>query len=193
METEIRKAEYQDSAAVAALLLLAMEEIVYEFLGKKDKEAAFNFMHDLVRAENNQYSFHNVYVAIREGEIAGAVNIYDGALLAELRKPVAEYVTARTRKLFQPEDETEAGEFYMDSIGVDPKCQGQGIGRSLLQYLVSEYVEKRGLTLGLLVEKANPSARRLYEKVGFRKTGEKTLAGKEMDHLQIVPGFSPGR
>lgn len=187
MKLEIRKAEHHHSAKAAALLLLAMEEIVYEFLGKRDAGAAFDFMHHLVSTEGNQYSYRNACVACLDGEIVGAAIVYDGALLAELRKPVARYISAHTQKSFQPEDETQAGEFYIDCIGVDPKLQGRGIGRSLLQHLVKEYVEKQGLTLGLLVEKANPAARRLYEKVGFRKTGEKMLADKPMDHLQIWP------
>lgn len=185
MEIRIRKAGYEDSAEIAALLLLAMEEIVYEFLDVRDKQAAFDFMHHMVRAENNQYSYQKVYVACHDGKIVGAVNVYDGALLEELRKPVAQYVTAHTYKPFDPENETGAGEFYIDSIGVSPEWQGRGIGGRLLQHLISEYVQKQGLTLGLLVEKANPAARRLYEKVGFRKTGEKILVGKVMDHLQL--------
>lgn len=189
MKTEIQKAALSDSAEIASLLLLAMEDIVYEFLGVKDKQAAFDFMYHMVSTENNQYSYQNVYTIHMDGQIAGAVNVYDGARLEELRKPVAEYITTRTSWSFAPEDETQAGEFYIDSIGVHPDHQGQGIGGKLLGYLVSEYVEKQGETLGLLVEQANPAARRLYEKVGFRKTGEKLLVGKRMDHLQVRNGI----
>ncbi len=189
MKTEIQKAALSDSAEIASLLLLAMEDIVYEFLGAKDKQAAFDFMYHMVSTENNQYSYQNVYILRLDGKIAGAVNLYDGARLEELRKPVAEYITARTSLPFAPEDETRAGEFYIDSIGVHPDRQGQGIGGKLLRYLVLEYVEKQGETLGLLVEQANPAARRLYEKTGFRKTGEKVLVGKMMDHLQIRNGI----
>ncbi len=185
METAIRKAVLADSPEIASLLLLAMEDIVYEFLGTRDKKAAFDFMHHMVSTRNNQYSYQNVYIICSEGKIVGAVNVYDGARLAELRRPVAEYVAAQTALPFEPEDETQAGEHYIDSIGVHPGWQGKGIGGKLLHYLISEYTEKQGVTLGLLVEKANPAAKRLYEKAGFRKTGEKTLVGKEMEHLQI--------
>ncbi|MCD8540022.1 MAG: GNAT family N-acetyltransferase [Leadbetterella sp.] len=184
MKSEIRKAIQEDAEVVARLLLLAMEDIVFEFLGTRDKQAAIDFMLHLVRTENSQYSCRNVYVACHEGRIMGAVNAYDGALLEELRKPVVQYVYSLTRKPFEPENETDPGEFYIDSIGVDPEWQGRGVGGKLLRYLISEYGEKQGLTLGLLVEKANPAARRLYEKAGFRKTGEKMLVGKAMDHLQ---------
>lgn len=185
MNLQIRKAMPADSSEIATILLLAMEEIVYEFLGVRDKQAAFHFMEQMVSTENNQYSWQNAHVMHAEDKIAGAVIVYDGARLHELRKPVAEYIRAHTSLPFAPEDETQAGEFYLDSIGVHPEWQGKGIGGTLLQYLISEYVEKQGLKLGLLVEKANPAARRLYEKVGFRKTGEKTLVGKTMDHLQV--------
>lgn len=184
MNIEIRKAEPTDSSEIAALLLLAMEEIVYEFLGKNDPQAAFDFMYKMVSTENNQYSWQNTYVICCDDQTAGAVNVYEGARLKELREPVAEYIRRHTTKPFNPEDETQAGEIYIDSIGVYPHWQGKGIGSRLLQYLISEYTEKQGLTLGLLVEKANPGARRLYEKAGFRKTGEKVLVGKAMDHLQ---------
>ncbi len=193
MEIRIRKAEYKDSGEIARLLLLAMEDIVYEFLNVRNKQAAFDFMYHMVHTENNQYSYQKVYVATHEGKIVGAVNVYDGALLEELRKPVARYISAHTHKPFEPENETRAGEFYVDSIGVSPEWQGQGIGGKLLQHLISEYVQKQGLTLGLLVEKANPAARRLYEKVGFRKTGEKILVGKVMDHLQLGEYTEPLR
>jgi len=59
------------------------------------------------------------------------------------------------------------------------------LGTKLLQFLIQEYVEKQGLTLGLLVDNDNPNAKRLYEKIGFRVVGEKTLVGHAMEHLQI--------
>mgnify|MGYP003428365386 CR=1 FL=1 len=106
----IRKAKPTDSPEIAALLLLAMEEIVYEFLGKNDQQEAFDFMHRMVSTENNQYSWQNTYVISCDAEIAGAVNDYDGGRLKELRGPVAEYIQSHTTKPFHPEDETQAGE-----------------------------------------------------------------------------------
>lgn len=186
----IRKAVLEDSPAIADCLLLAMEDIVFEFIGKRDKQQAKAFMDYFVRADENQYSFRNCWVAEENGRIAAAVAVYDGADLHRLRLPVARYVESRFGRGFNPGDETGAGEFYIDSLGVDPGQQGKGIGAKLLGFLVEEYVDRRGLTLGLLVDKDNPGAKRLYLKLGFAVEGEKRLAGKEMEHLQIRPGGS---
>lgn len=181
----IRKADLVDSGVIADLLLLAMEDIVFEFIGQTDSQKAKEFMEYLVRAENNQYSYQNCWVAEENEAIVAAVVVYDGGLLHQLRKPVADYVQQTYQQPFQPEDETQAGEFYIDSLGVDPNQQGKGIGSRVLQFLIDEYVHNNGQKLGLLVDKENPGAKKLYLKLGFQVVGEKTLVGKQMEHLQI--------
>lgn len=181
----IRKATIKDSENIAALLLLAMEDIIYKFIGEKDPKTAYYFLLHFVETENNQYSYQNCYVAEEENEIIGAVSIYDGAQLHELRKPIVDYVRLNFNSDFTPEAETQSGEFYIDSIGVSPNHQGKGIGSKLLQFLIDEYATQNRHTLGLLVEEANPNAKKLYLKLGFKIVGTKTLVGKTMEHLQI--------
>lgn len=184
---EIRKAEKKDSKAISEYLLLAMEEIVYEFIDEKNHEKAMAFMDWCVYEEDTQYSYQNAWVAVNDTEIVGAVVLYDGSELLKLRNKVAEYLKNITLKPFNPEDETQSGEFYIDSFGVSLKHRGKGIGSKLLQFLIDEFVLNRKQTLGLLVDKDNPNAKRLYERLGFKVVGEKTLVGKEMEHLQVKP------
>jgi ribosomal protein S18 acetylase RimI-like enzyme len=66
-----------------------------------------------------------------------------------------------------------------------PNQQGKGIGAKLIQYVINEQVQENGQTLGLLVDKANPGAKRLYLKLGFEVVGEKNLMGISMEHLQL--------
>ena len=80
---------------------------------------------------------------------------------------------------FSPEDETQAGEFYIDCVGVNTVWQGKGVGSKLFDFLIDEYVHKRKKTLGLLVDNNNPKAKKLYLKLGFEITGEKILTGKD--------------
>lgn len=181
----IRKATKDDRDAVARYLLLAMEDIVYEFIGEENPENAEAFMNYLAGRENNQYSYQNCWVAEDNGEIIAAAAVYDGGMLHELRKPVGEYIREVYGQPFNPEDETEAGEFYIDSFGVDPNQQGKGIGSKVLLFLIDEYVHKNKQKLGLLVDKENPGAKKLYLKLGFRTVAEKILVGKQMEHLQI--------
>ena len=183
----IRKAELKDSKKVAEYLLLAMEEIVYEFIDERNEEKAAAFMNWCVENENTQYSYQNAWVADENGEVIGAVVLYNGADLYLLRENVNKYIKTVTLKPLQPEDETQAGEYYIDSFGVSQEHQGKGIGSRMLIHLIEEYAEKQGFTLGLLVEKENPAAKRLYERLGFKKVGEKMLVGKEMEHMQFNP------
>ena len=183
----IRKAKISDAAFIAPILLLAMEDIVYKFLAKKDYASAKNFLEYFIERENNQYSYQNCFVAEENGEIIGAVNVYNGSDIEALRNPIIEYVRAHYNPKFDPEFETRAGEFYIDSLGVNPNHQGKGIGSKILQFLIAEYVHKNKQTLGLLVEEDNPLAKNLYLKLGFNIVGRKTLVGKKLDHLQISP------
>lgn len=64
----------------------------------------------------------------------------------------------------------EEKNIYLVQIQVEPKYQGQGYGNQFLQYLVEKSNElKCGIYLEVL--KKNP-ARKLYEKFGFKITGE---------------------
>ncbi len=183
----IRKAKISDSKYIAPILLLAMEDIVYKFLAKKDYASAKDFLHYFIERENNQYSYQNCFVAEENNEIIGAVNVYNGSDIEVLRNPIIKYVREHYNPEFDPEFETRAGEFYIDSLGVNPNHQGKGIGSKLLRFLIEEYVSKNKQTLGLLVEEGNPLAKNLYLKLGFKIAGEKTLVGKKLEHLQITP------
>lgn len=181
----IRKARAEDSLSVAHCLLLAMEEIVYRFIGRADKQLALEFMHFCVQRENNQYSWQNCWLAETSEGVIAAVNLYDGAMLHELRQPVIDALRNLYGREVLPEDETQAGEYYIDSLGVMPPYRGQGIGTMLLQFLIDEFTLKQGISLGILVDDDNPEAKRLYLKLGFCKTGHKTLMGKPMEQLHI--------
>lgn len=183
----IRKARKDDVAEITQGLMLAMEDIVYEFIKEKNASKARDFFLHLVQREDNQYSYRNCFVAEKDGSVIGVTNIYDGALLHTLRTPVVEYIRSIHGHTIQPEDETMPGEFYIDCIGVLPGQQGKGIGSGLLQFAKEEFVEKRKMPLGLLVDKENPGAKKLYIKHGFEPVGVKTLMGKNMEHLQLKP------
>lgn len=179
----IRKATIEDAIPIADAIFLAMEAILYQFIGKKDSATAKALLLELVKMPDNQYSYEHCYVAVLDEQVAGAVLIYDGSRLVALREPVKKLIESRFGGVFNPEDETAAGEFYIDSLGVFPSMQGKQVGSQILQYLITEYTSK-GQVLGLLVDKENPGAKKLYLRLGFRVVGEKELAGKNMEHLQ---------
>ena len=181
----IRKATKADSIYITRHLFLAMEDILYKFIDEENKDKAENLLHYFIEKRGNQYSFENCIVAVENGEVVGSINIYDGGRLEGLRAPVLDYIRSHFNPDFNPESETESGEFYIDSFGVNKDQQGKGVGTQLLHYVIDEYVVKNNRTLGLLVEEDNPLAKKLYLKLGFEVVGKKTLASKEMEHLQM--------
>ena len=181
----IRKANQHDSHSIAPLLLLAMEDIIFKFIGQSSKDEALKFLNKMVFQKNNQYSYENCWIIEEDNKILAAANIYNGANLDILRAPIIKILQEDYQQPYHFEDETTTGEIYIDSIAVNPQQQGRGLGSKLLHFIINVYVFQNHQTLGLLVDKENPHAKKLYIKLGFKKIGEKTLVGKTMEHLQI--------
>ncbi|MEZ7514661.1 GNAT family N-acetyltransferase [Flavobacterium frigidarium] len=181
----IRKATSIDAPDIAECLLLAMESIVYTFIGKNDSNVAYEFLLHFVAQEDNQYSYQNCWVVSNENQIIGAINIYNGANLHTLRMPIINYLKTNFNREIIIDDETQAGEYYIDTLGIKTNQQGKGIGFMLLQFIIDKFVHKQNQTLGLLVEKENRAAQRLYKKLGFIYQSDKNLVGKQLEHMQI--------
>lgn len=180
----IRQATSHDSKSIAALLLLVMKFMVFRFIGEHNEEKAMDFFLDFVSQRANQYSYQNCYVAIVDQHVVGVITVYDGALLSDLRQPILDFIHQKIPN-FVIEDETQAGEIYIDALSVNPIYQGQGIGTQLLTYVIDEFCIKHKKTIGLLVDKKNPKAKKLYLNRGFKKVDEKILSGHIMEHLQF--------
>lgn len=181
----VRKAIPEDSEAINPLFLLVMRFMVNRFIGEENDELSMNFFTPFIRQQGNQYSYDNCFVAEIDKEIVGVINVYDGALLKEMQRPVLDYIHKNLNPNLTIEDETQPGEFYIDVLSVSPKHQGKGIGSILLKHAIKEICQNNKKTLGLLVDHENPNAKRLYLTLGFEKVGEKILSGHQMDHLQF--------
>jgi len=189
MKFTFNQAEITDAKQIAELMLFAMDKIVFDFIGDNNQDKAMSFLISLVEQEDNQYSYQNITVIKNDhNQIVGMFNIYDGALLNQLRKPVLKILKDNYNQIITPQDETEAGEYYIDTIAIYPKYRGLGIGQLILDYIILEYAEKQNKTIGLLVDFTNPKAKKLYTNKGFIKVGEKQLMNENHEHLQYKKG-----
>lgn len=66
-----------------------------------------------------------------------------------------------------------ASEWELENIVVAADKQRRGIGRHLLDFLISTARETNGESLFLEVRESNARARRLYEAAGFRESGRR--------------------
>lgn len=184
---QIRKAKKEDADQIAELMILAMTEIVYQFIGKEDYEEGKKFLRDLIQEDNNQYSYQYIFVAEDQNKILGQLCLYPGGLLKSLRQPVLDRIKAIYNNDYSVSDETQEGEIYIDTLAVNTAAQGKGVGKLLIQFAIEEFVHKNQEPLGLLVDNDNPNAKRLYEKMGFTVQNDVSIFGKKMEHMQYIP------
>ncbi|GJH41121.1 N-acetyltransferase [Capnocytophaga sp. HP1101] len=175
----IRPATPYDAPAVAPLMFQAMEEIVYKMIGKAHREDAIALLETLFAEEGNQYSYHNAFVYEDSGEVLGSLIAYEGALLHSLRAPVLALIRSQYGIDIALEDETAAGELYIDTLSVLPSAQGKGIGSQLVAHLKKVTT----MPIGLLVDVQNPAAERLYTRLGFQYVNHQPLAGGMYKHF----------
>lgn len=183
---EIRAARASESKELATLIVQAMQDLALSFVQSNNLEVAYSAFEYLCREESNLYSYQNSRVLIDEQGLAGAISGYDGSKLLTLRKPVFDYFSESYGFDTQMEEETQAGELYIDTLSVFPDRQGRGYGKLLIHDFISYAADVGFERVGLLVDLENPMAKKLYERLGFIKVGEKTLLGGQYEHLQFV-------
>ena len=165
---KIVPASIEQAESIASLIMLAMNhECCQNFAGPSHTLEDFHrMMTTLVRRDDSQYSYRNAMVALDDNTtdghpvVAGVIVGYDGADLHRLRETFLQ----------------AAKEF----LGQDFR----GLATLLLKKLIDQKGQKQ--PVGLLVDKGNPGAERLYRSLGFEFVNDATWGGHEMRHLQTI-------
>ncbi len=183
---EIRKATKAQSAEIAKLIMMAMtDDCCLHFCGEGYGLDDFRkMMAKLVEREDSQYSYRNTLVAMDGDNVVGISVSYDGGRLHELRRAFIEAAKEYIGKDHSGmDDETQAGELYLDSLAVLLEYRRMGIARKLL-LATKERANRMNLPcIGLLVDKNNPAGEALYASVGFRYVNDSHWGGHPMKHL----------
>lgn len=178
-----------EAPLIAPMIMEAMNlDCCQWFAGPQHTLREFQeLMTRLVAMDSSQYSYRNTLAAHVGGELAGILVGYDGGQLHQLR----EAFISEARQSFGidysgMDDETNAGEYYLDSLCVAKKFRGRGIATRLLKAGI-ERGRRMGLpATGLLVDAGNPRAEQLYLRVGFEAVGGATWGSHPMHHLQYI-------
>ena len=190
---KIVPASIEQAESIASLIMLAMNhECCQNFAGPSHTLEDFHrMMTALVRRDDSQYSYRNAMVALDDNTtdghpvVAGVIVGYDGADLHRLRETFLQAAKEFLRQDFRGMvDETQAGEYYIDSLAVNESYRHQGLATLLLKKLIDQKGQRQ--PVGLLVDKGNPGAERLYRSLGFEYVNDTTWGGHEMRHLQTA-------
>ena len=181
----VRAATPEDSVLIAQAVAMAIgDEVALQSYCGKDY---LTVLSEIVTQKGTQYYWQSALVAEFEGIVAGAIVGYDGAHLHTLRDGTLSILQKRIGRTPIIADETEAGEYYLDSLAVFPQFRGLGIGRALIEDLCALAFATGHKRVGLLVDFDNPRAEQLYTSLGFSRVGEKMFLGHRMWHLQVDP------
>ena len=181
-EIVIRPAVSADAATIAEVIAMAIgdEAGLRNYCG----EEYMAVLTEVARREATQYSWQNALVAELNGVVAGAVVGYDGAQLYTLREGTFATINEFVERTQTIVDETSAGEYYLDSVGVLPQYRGMGVGRALVSAFCDKAFAEGHKRVGLIVDFENPDAERLYTSLGFRRIGTRPFFTHQMWHLQ---------
>ena len=154
-------ASAEQAESIASLIMMAMNhECCQNFAGPHHTLADFHrMMTTLVRREDSQYSYRNAWVALDDKTTDG--------------KPVVAGVIVG----YDGADLHRLREAFL-------QARHQGLATLLLRKLIDQKGRKQ--PVGLLVDKGNPSAERLYRSLGFEYVNDTTWGGHEMRHLQTT-------
>jgi ribosomal protein S18 acetylase RimI-like enzyme len=141
---KVRQARAADWEALRALRLRALADAPEAFASTLEKEAAFPDDIWRQRAEGGPMLAN--FIAHKDG-----VDVGLAAIFAEPNAP---------------------GRMHLVSMWVDPRCRRQGAARALVDRAVGWAADRQAREVVLWVVDRNTAARSLYERMGFRPTGE---------------------
>ena len=177
----IRRARKEEAAQIAELFMLAWPvEDILESNGLT-YEQLHESMSAIAASEETIYSYENTIVADIDGKVVGAMCAYDGADYQRLKQPIVDVLGADSG--FAQLKETEAGEFYLDSVGVLLEYRGKGIASRIIEAQCKRAALLGHKVAGLIVDADKPQAEALYARLGFTYLDDKDFFGHTMKHM----------
>ncbi|MDO5442450.1 MAG: GNAT family N-acetyltransferase [Bacteroidia bacterium] len=164
----IRPASIEDVPFVAKCVLASVD--LYDF--SDDSSIEKGLAEKVCGLEDTLYSYRHARIAEVDGSVAGCIVSYDGAIYAEARKRTFRIFAEAGRAMDDTENETEAGEYYLDSMAILPAYRGGGIGHALMKDAVAEARENGFSRFSLIVECSKPTLQEYYSQLGFKPIKE---------------------
>lgn len=185
MNILIRQAQPQDAEKVAPLIINAIGDIANHMTAQQEPAAVLEKVEEMVRGEHTRHSYRYTYTATVNKDIAGILVLYHGNQAESLDRYLIDQLKKQGHeRTIEPEAHTD--EWYIDTVSVDPKYQGQGIGSKLFEFAEELVSSKGGGKLSLNVDVDKEGAIRLYKRLGYSISEPWTIIGEPFHHMVKV-------
>lgn len=167
----IRKAKETDTEFVAKTVLTALDMDTSDL----------DWVRQSCADPKSMYSCNKALIAEEDGKPIGCIISYRG----DDYLPIREYTWSRLWNGVDPDIirksaiETYPGEYYLDSLAIEPQYRGNGLGKELM-CAAMKYGESLGYRkFALLVAVEKPRLKHYYASIGFKDAGEVNFFGHQ--------------
>jgi ribosomal protein S18 acetylase RimI-like enzyme len=180
----VRKLLLNDDLDKVSKLIYKTDDFIFPFIfGKQEK--AIPILKKLILLENNDFSHNYIYCMENDG-IQGILIGYDPKEI-DTKKENRDFLKSfsigslvrlvKKGSIIEPVlDKRDIPGLYIQNICVDEDYRGMGIGSSLIEYFFQYAQNNNYSSVFLDVGIKNESAKRLYEKKGFKEFNKKMVA-----------------
>lgn len=180
---KIRAATRQDKEELREIILLAVEDLADLYTGTSNPEERNKILDDFICQETNRFSYRNCLVYEEDGTVLGGILCYAVQDLTILDQPILSFLNSKGSNLSALPKECEGEEYYIDSVSVFEAARGKGVGSKLIEAAADKAMQEGYGTISLIVDKNKPSAKNLYEKLGFKPKGTIHLGKHQYDKM----------
>jgi ribosomal protein S18 acetylase RimI-like enzyme len=173
LDPSLRPALIEDAPILAELVNHAGDGLPLYLWSKMAEpgESAWDVGRRRAARPEGGFSYRNATVIEHGGDCAGCLIGYE---IPDRPEPIGNDLPA----MFVPLQELEnlaPGTWYVNVLAVRPQFRGLGLGTRLLDFAdqTGRRLGKRGMSV--IVSDANPGARRLYGRCGYRETSARAM------------------
>lgn len=184
----IRKVEIDEIPRLYPFVLRIFKDMELPLLDKIDPITLEQIIVDAMHSPFYRYGYENAYIYLVGDEIAGVLFGYPGDWEALIDGPLqASMLTfGFSYTKFTQENETLPGEWYIDTLVIDPDFRRQGIAGKLIAHAEQVAKESDYEKIALNCEMDNEGAHNLYTKCGFENGTHLVLSGHIYWHMSKI-------
>jgi len=157
---------------------LAIENLAEQFTGTITKNEAIERLSVLITHKENRFSYEYALVIEENDNILGVVTAYPENIIddltfntLELSRKLSWQINIEIQNRLLNDKEAPKGTYYIDNIAINKNYRSKGYATFLIEVIENNAVKIGYDVISILADINNPRAKFLYEKLGYKASG----------------------